>query len=182
MTIQCDIDNGYGMSITTDQEPRVGRGVFLQDASYGFESLDGFVVWYDPATESWGHRSMTITKWELDLREYFLNLIDTDRVMENNDWDCAVKTDPSPTPLFDRLTCTRIIPDNSDYGLLKVRYQPKLVVNAIGYRYLGDDDAIPDGPFEREARGFWEFGGQITLTQAYKTTLAAATLCLGIVT
>lgn len=46
ITVKAQIDNNEGGSITVDNIDRVARGFFFQDASFGFNSLDGFVVFY----------------------------------------------------------------------------------------------------------------------------------------
>lgn len=46
MSIQGETDNNKGASITDDNVDRVARGFFWQDASFGYDSLDGFVVIY----------------------------------------------------------------------------------------------------------------------------------------
>lgn len=46
MTVTGQTDNNKGSSITIDNIDRVARGFFWQDASFGFDSLDGFVVIY----------------------------------------------------------------------------------------------------------------------------------------
>lgn len=46
ITVQGETDNNKGASITDDNIDRVARGFFWQDASFGFDSLDGFVVIY----------------------------------------------------------------------------------------------------------------------------------------
>ena len=46
MTVEGETDNNKGSSITDDNIDRVARGFFWQDASFGFDSIDGFVVIY----------------------------------------------------------------------------------------------------------------------------------------
>ena len=48
------MNNGGLSSIASDGVDRVARGYFMQDMTYGFYSLDGFVVWYQADTEDWG--------------------------------------------------------------------------------------------------------------------------------
>ena len=46
ITFQARFDNGGRSPIESDGVLGVARGFFLEDMTYGFESLDGFVVWY----------------------------------------------------------------------------------------------------------------------------------------
>ncbi len=46
VTVQGQIDNGMGSSISGDAIDRVARGFFFKDQTYSFASLDGFVVIY----------------------------------------------------------------------------------------------------------------------------------------
>ena len=57
ITFQGRIDNGGLQPIESDGIDGVARGFFLQDMTYGFNSLDGFVVWYKSADNSWGQTS-----------------------------------------------------------------------------------------------------------------------------
>ena len=54
LTFQGKVDNGGLSPIESDGVDGVAKGFFMQDITYGFESLDGFVVWYDSADNSWG--------------------------------------------------------------------------------------------------------------------------------
>ena len=45
--MQGQTDNNNGSSITDDNIDRVARGFFFQDQSFGFGSMDGFVVMYN---------------------------------------------------------------------------------------------------------------------------------------
>ena len=47
LTFEGNVDNGGLSPIESDGLDKVGRGFFIQDITYGFESLDGFVVWYN---------------------------------------------------------------------------------------------------------------------------------------
>ena len=47
MTVKGKFDNNLGLSVQADAIDDVARGFFLRDASYGFRSLDGFVVYYN---------------------------------------------------------------------------------------------------------------------------------------
>ena len=46
ITFQGRFDNGGKSPIESDGTKGVARGFFLQDMTYGFSSLDGFVVWF----------------------------------------------------------------------------------------------------------------------------------------
>ena len=46
ITFQGRFDNGGKSPIESDGTKGVARGFFLQDMTYGFDSLDGFVVWF----------------------------------------------------------------------------------------------------------------------------------------
>lgn len=50
MTVRGEIDNGGLSPIASDGLDKVARGFFLQDMTYGYDSLDGFVVWYNSST------------------------------------------------------------------------------------------------------------------------------------
>lgn len=60
ITVRGQIDNNEGGSITVDNIDRVARGFFFQDASFGFNSLDGFVVFYIQETEKWYSKSLLL--------------------------------------------------------------------------------------------------------------------------
>ena len=47
ITFQGKFDNGGKSPIESDGKKGIARGFFLQDMTYGFDSLDGFVVWYE---------------------------------------------------------------------------------------------------------------------------------------
>ena len=46
MTVKCRFDDNQGEAVEAQNIDNVARGFFIRDASYGFESLDGFVVWF----------------------------------------------------------------------------------------------------------------------------------------
>ena len=62
MTFQGRMDNGGRSPIESDSVNGVARGFFLQDMTYGFDSLDGFVVSYQTSGNSWATNSLIITK------------------------------------------------------------------------------------------------------------------------
>ena len=105
-------------------------------------------MFYNTETQSWSHTSLAIPYIEFNRDERDLDLT---LMPSNGIWDCIVTPDPSPTPLYDDVICSRVIPDESDYETQTIRYMPQLVMDIYGYRY--------DGVAESE----WAFGGQITL-------------------
>ena len=56
------MDNGGRSPIESDSIDGVARGFFLQDMTYGFDSLDGFVVSYQTSSNSWATNSLIIEK------------------------------------------------------------------------------------------------------------------------
>ena len=60
ITFQGKVDNGGLSPIESDGIDRVARGFFLQDITYGFNSLDGFVVWYNASSNDWGQKSLIL--------------------------------------------------------------------------------------------------------------------------
>ena len=46
ITVRGRIDNNQGGSITLENVDRVARGLFFQDLTFQFESIEGFVVLY----------------------------------------------------------------------------------------------------------------------------------------
>ena len=143
----------------------VSRGFFIRDASYGFESLDGFVVSYVAESESWTHTSIAISTFD-----FLPGATDQDltSIKSNNLWDCIVNIDPAPTPLWNEFTCSRVIPEESDYETQQIRYMPKIVMDIWGYRW----DGI--------AVSAWEYGGQITLDNASSLYIGIASLAFSI--
>ena len=71
--------------------------------------------------------------------------------------------DPSPQPLFDEVICTRVVPEKTDFDAQTVAYQPKVIVNAVGYKWNG----------ENEGTSQWVFGGQIFMDNAITLSSAA---------
>ena len=64
MTITAKIDNNKGESIEVDNINRVARGFFWKDLSYGFFSLDGFVVYYTKEEGRWYYKSLRFNQYE----------------------------------------------------------------------------------------------------------------------
>ena len=80
-------------------------------------------------------------------------------------WGCEV----TDFKTHDEVVCTREIPAEADFDTGQIRYGSQIVVNAVGYSWQGSE----------LSRGFFEFGGQVTLQGAYQalgtSTVAAAT-------
>lgn len=51
ITVRGRIDNNQGGSITLENVDRVARGLFFQDLTFQFESIEGFVVLYVQETK-----------------------------------------------------------------------------------------------------------------------------------
>ena len=60
ITVQGQIDNGMGSSVSGDAVDRAARGFFLKDSTYDFASLDGFVVTYVQDTQKWYTKSLLL--------------------------------------------------------------------------------------------------------------------------
>ena len=71
----------------------------------------------------------------------------------NGEWYCVTNMDPSPTPTYDEVICSRVVPEETEFETRHVAYQPQVVVNAIGYKYLG----------EESGKSQWVFGGQVNM-------------------
>ena len=71
----------------------------------------------------------------------------------NNQWSCTITLDESASPEYEQVYCTKTVASQNDFSTLAVKYQARVVVNAIGYRYLGPDSGYAE----------WVFGGQVTL-------------------
>ena len=116
MTVKGQIDNNEGASITVDNIDRVARGFFWQDASFGFNSLDGFVVFYVQETQRWYSKSLLLEKGKYSL---FEKNVDLTHYPSNWKWGCEV----TPGLEFDELACTRILPDQADFDIGQIRYE-----------------------------------------------------------
>ena len=51
ITVRGRIDNNQGGSITLENVDRIARGLFFQDLTFQFESIEGFVVLYVQETK-----------------------------------------------------------------------------------------------------------------------------------
>ena len=148
ITYQGKVDNGGLSPIESDGVDRVARGFFLQDITYGFESLDGFVVWYQADTNDWGQLSYIMPKADFDLGMSGLDL--TTGYTSNNQWSCTIKLDStSASPAYEQVMCTKTVATENDFSQLAVKYQARVVVNAIGYRFAGPENGFAE----------WVFGG-----------------------
>ena len=77
ITFQGKVDNGGLSPIESDGIDGVARGFFIQDITYGFESLDGFVVWYNSDSNDWSQKSLIIPTASYDLSMDDLDLTDS---------------------------------------------------------------------------------------------------------
>ena len=146
MTVKGKFDNNQGLSVEADDINDVARGFFWRDASYGFQSLDGFVVKYKAESQTWDYISLTLSTFDFKPDQTDLDLT---TMRSDGNWDCIVEIDPSPTPLWNEATCSRVIPVKSDYETQMIRYQPGIIMEPYGYMFDGID------------RSIWEFGGQV---------------------
>ena len=133
----------------------VARGFFLQDMTYGFDSLDGFVVWFkgNNFATKWGQSSLKITKKQYDPDQTALDLTATATWASNNHWGCEIRLDTKASPEYEQLYCTRQVPTSNNFKNLEVKYQSRVVTNAIGYIYKGPTSGKSE----------WVIGGQITM-------------------
>ena len=118
MTVQGRIDNNQGESIVLDDVDRVARGFFWKDVTYGFENINGFIVYYKAQEREWDYVSLNLPKYKYDLE----TVDDMTFAPSNGVWKCQVVTDPSPNPKYDDVTCTREIIPESDYERSDIRY------------------------------------------------------------
>jgi len=142
MTVQGETDNNKGSSITDDNIDRVARGFFWQDASFGFDSMDGFVVIYVQATKKWYTKSLQLNWDQYDLSSTTMDLT---YYPSSWKWNCNVEK----LKVSERVTCTRKRPAVPDYLTGEIMYVPQIVVNNIGYLWKGT----------KVNRGSFEFGG-----------------------
>ena len=115
--------------------------------TYGFDSLDGFVIYYKGQNgvnaagdkEEWGVQSLKIEKARYDIDATNLDLTNTSSWVTNNFWACDVTLDPSPSPLFEQVYCTRTVASSNSFSQLEISYKTGVVVNSVGYKYNGPD-------------------------------------------
>lgn len=103
------MDNGGLSPIESDCDDHCARGFFIQDITYGFLSLDGFVVWYNGQVGEyfWEQKSLIIP---YDANEDLLSKTDLDLTTTyetNSQWQCEVSLDTQASPEFEQLYCTR---------------------------------------------------------------------------
>ncbi len=123
----------------------VARGFFIQDMTYGFDSLDGFVIYYKGQNgqnaqgepEKWGVSSLKIKKEKYDVDATNVDLTNTSKYPSDGNWACTVELDPSPSPLFEQVYCTRTVASKNNFDQREIAYKTGVVVNAIGYKYNG---------------------------------------------
>ena len=159
ITVRGRFDNNNGLPVEADGQHRVGRGYFFQDATYGIENLDGFVTYWNQLRQRWEYISLNLQD-----QFYVHEQTDLDLTYEasNGEWYCETAMDPDPQPKYDEVICTRVVPEETSFDAQTVAYQPKVIVNAVGYKWNGD----------QEGTSQWVFGGQIFLDSA--VTLASA--------
>ena len=156
------IDNGGLSPIESDGIDNVARGFFFQEVTYGFNSLDGFVVWYQTSTNTWAQTSLILTQEQFDLGATDVNLTDLTTYPDNGNWECSVSLDASPSPAWEEVICSRDVVGSSSFSTKQVKYVQYMVVNGIGYRFTGDESGISE----------WVFSGQITLDVDQASTLS----------
>ena len=68
ITVKGRVDNNKGEAIEIDDINRVGRGFFWQDVSYGYGSIDGFVIYYRKDRKRFSYKSLLFEKgeWNID--------------------------------------------------------------------------------------------------------------------
>ena len=113
------MDNNNGGPIESDGVDGAARGIFFQDATYGYECLDGWVVYYDADNYSWNQTSLTLSYSQYDFIDSNVDLtIET----SNGNWDCEIELDPNPSPTYEQVICSRVIPPKNDYETLQIRF------------------------------------------------------------
>ena len=108
ITVQGQIDNGMGSSISGDAIDRVARGFFFKDQTYTFASLDGFVVFYVQKTSKWYTKSLLMMNQTYNLSSQTTDLT---HYPSNWLWNCVVET----LPRSDLVTCTRQVSSINNY-------------------------------------------------------------------
>ena len=161
LTMEAKMDNNNGGPVESDGVNGAGRGIFFQDATYGYEALDGWVVTYDAVNYEWDTTSLLLSYSQYDFADSALDLT---AETPNTNWDCEVELDPAPSPTYEFVRCSRLVPDVNDYTTLSFRYQPYIVVNAIGYKYWGWEQNY----------SMWSFGGLITMENANYLVISSA--------
>ena len=87
----------------------------------------------------------------------------------NNQWSCTIELDStSASPAYEQIYCTKTVAEQNDFSQLAVKYQSRVVVNAIGYRFRGPADGYAE----------WVVGGQITLDTAGSAVAGLSSIAL----
>ena len=89
------------------------------------------------ASEKWGTSSLKIKKEKYDVDATNLDLTNTSRYPTNGYWACEVTLDPSPSPLYEQVYCTRTVASSNNFNEREIAYKTGVVCNAIGYKYNG---------------------------------------------
>ena len=84
LTVKGRFDNNNGLPVEADGINRAARGFFFQDATYQFESLDGFVVYWNQLNQKWEYTSL-ILKGQF----YVHDQLDYDLTYEESNGDAA---------------------------------------------------------------------------------------------
>ena len=93
----------------------------MQDITYGFESLDGFCVWYDSAAQGWNQKSLIIPKDSYDISMDDLDLTGSS-FSSNNQWICEVSLDTSASPEYEQIYCSKSVATENNFETLAVKY------------------------------------------------------------
>ena len=118
---------------------------------------------YNSANYTWKTTSLVMPYSSLDLNQDDLNLaLET----TNGKWACNVELDPNPSPTYEFVRCSRKVPEQNDYVAQEIRYQPLIVVYAIGYKYYGLETDFSE----------WVWGGLITMENATYFSASMAVL------
>lgn len=97
---------------------------------------------------------MIIEKEDYDISASALNLTDKTTYTSNNDWTCSVELEVgADSPILEEVKCSRSVASSNNFDTKQIKYQARVVVNAIGYRYYGTNSGASE----------WVFGGQVSL-------------------
>ena len=80
-------------------------------------------------------------------------MTDTSTWKTNSHWGCEIRLDTKASPEYEQLYCTRLVPTSNNFKNLEVKYQSRVVTNAVGYLYKGT----------ASGKSEWVIGGQITM-------------------
>ena len=73
----------------------------MQDMTYGFNSLDGFVTYYNADSDTWSTSSLIVEQEEYDISQTDLNLTDTATWVSDGNWDCEVTLEDTDSPTYE---------------------------------------------------------------------------------